>query len=141
MLVGSAIGLAFLSASRLDGLPAEYLVRWITFVGFGIWVFAGWVTLDWLAQVNFVRARRGVAAGIGVGIVAILAGMLSVNSARANPPDPVASNRIRTLTPSVLPRGEGAERTARPDRRGQRLALDRRRRRHRADNSRSTACV
>ena len=104
-LVGGAIGLAMLSASRLEGLPAEYLVRWITFVGFGIWVFAGWVALDALAQFDFVRARRVVAVGagvVGVAIVAILAGVLSVNSARANPPDPVVSDRIRTLTPGVL---------------------------------------
>ncbi|HEX7522163.1 MAG TPA: hypothetical protein VF441_08930 [Acidimicrobiia bacterium] len=101
-LVGGSIGLAVLSISRLDGLPAEYLVRWATFVGFGIWVFAGWVVLDALAQVDFVHARRMAGAAVGVGIVAILAVVLSVNSARADPPDPVASNRIRTLTPRVL---------------------------------------
>jgi hypothetical protein len=101
-LVGGAIGLAVLSVSRLDGLPFEYLVRWVTFVGFGIWVFAGWVALDALAQVELVRARRAIVVGIGVVIVAILAGVLTVNSARADPPDPVASDRIRTLTPSVL---------------------------------------
>ncbi len=101
-LVGSALGFAVLSISRLDGLPAEYLVRWVTFVGFGIWVFAGWVALDALAQVDFVRARRALAVGIGVVLVAVLGGVLTVNSAMADPPDPVAAARVRTLAPKVL---------------------------------------
>jgi hypothetical protein len=104
LVVGVALLLAFVSASRIFGFLWFYLVLWSWSITVLMLVGIGWAIAVAVSRRESDASRRTVATvGVAVVSVVIVAAMASfvVESAQADVPDGAASKMLRELVPAT----------------------------------------
>lgn len=107
LVVGVALALAFVSASRIFGFLWFYLVLWSWSITVLMLVGIGWTIAVAVSRREPTDRRSSLAtAGIAVVTVVLVAALTSfvVESAQAEPPDRESSEMLRALVPPAAAR-------------------------------------